>query len=404
MINQKKCTNLVLFLIVLLTILECNSLYVYLVGARYITSAACLLLMIALIYFRKFTLNRNELLIVYLYIVAVTLLIIFGHFKTIVFVISVILPVLCFYILLKQINDYKKVLEYFANIMFLIAVIALFFYFAGTVFHIISPSGYISSRKIGWGGEHGVNYRSYYNLYFEGTLVTFFCYSGYRNTAIFVEGPMYSFLLSIAFYYEIILRTDGARKKYIIVFVISILTVFSTMGYLALILIVGVFIITKNNKKWNKLLFLLFAIAAVIIVGQIIADKFMNGVSSTSIRRDDILTCLKAFRSSPFVGVGYNLTYKLDQFRQVYRANAGLSTGLGGLFAYGGVLLGVWYVVPVVRGLFIVIKNRRFVPQFGFIILWTFLLAQTVVQFTIVNDLLLTICWFLIMHNNKIGN
>lgn len=40
MINQKKCTNLVLFLIVLLTILECNSLYVYLVGARYITSAA----------------------------------------------------------------------------------------------------------------------------------------------------------------------------------------------------------------------------------------------------------------------------------------------------------------------------------------------------------------------------
>lgn len=174
MINQKKCTNLVLFLIVLLTILECNSLYVYLVGARYITSAACLLLMIALIYFRKFTLNRNELLIVYLYIVAVTLLIIFGHFKTIVFVISVILPVLCFYILLKQINDYKKVLEYFANIMFLIAVIALFFYFAGTVFHIISPSGYISSRQIGWGGEHGVNYRSYYNLYFEGTLVTFF--------------------------------------------------------------------------------------------------------------------------------------------------------------------------------------------------------------------------------------
>ena len=215
---------------------------------------------------------------------------------------------------------------------------------------------------------------------------------------------MYSFLLSIAFYYEIILRTDGARKKYIIVFVISILTVFSTMGYLALILIVGVFIITKNNKKWNKLLFLLFAIVAVIIAGQIIADKFMNGVSSTSIRRDDILTCLKAFCSSPFVGVGYNLTYKLDQFRQVYRANAGLSTGLGGLFAYGGVLLGVWYVVPVVRGLFIVIKNRRFVPQFGFIILWTFLLSQTVVQFTIVNDLLLTICWFLIMHNNKIGN
>ena len=51
-----------------------------------------------------------------------------------------------------------------------------------------------------------------YNLYFEGTLVTFFCYSGYRNTAIFVEGPMYSFLLSIAFYYEIILRIQDALK------------------------------------------------------------------------------------------------------------------------------------------------------------------------------------------------
>ena len=120
-------------------------------------------------------------------------------------------------------------------------------------------------------------------------------YSGVRNTALFVEGPMLTFVGCLALYYELFLRVKGIRKIVAASIIISIASSLSTTGLLliAVMMYLRFYERIKNNKFLK--FFCLPAIIAVLVYfgAYVIQDKFVSNVYSASVRTDDILASLK---------------------------------------------------------------------------------------------------------------
>ena len=123
----------------------------------------------------------------------------------------------------------------------------------GSILKIIQPTGFYPYTEIEWGRN---DYFDYYHVYCEGQTVYALGYSGIRNIALFVEGPMLTYTLSFALYYELFFREQGARKLYLIVMVATIITSFSTTGLLIVIalLYLRFYRVLKNNKFFKYLL------------------------------------------------------------------------------------------------------------------------------------------------------
>ena len=403
-INIKK---IYCFLIAAMTLVECNTLYSFLIGNKYITVATAAILVVSSIYAKK--LKKNDGAIVLLFLSASAILLVSyaaGDYKPEVFAVSVMIPIVCYFILFQDKRRIEYVLNDITELMIIISAISLFFFIFGTLLNIVHPNEYFPSSRIGWGGEvGGVNYRGYYRLYFQGTLVNFFRYSGFRNTAVFVEGPMFVYPLSIAIYNEWNLRAGGPRKKALAIMIAAMLTSFTTTGYLALLLIFVFNLFTRGkSKKFLEHSHIVVGVIAVGILGfNIVSDKYVSGTISVNKRIDDISSCFKAFIAHPLIGIGYNNIRGLDPFRSVLRVNAGLSTGLGALFAFGGIFLGVWYIIPPIWGIRKCAMDKNFLKYYGLIILSTFLLTFTVIQFSMMNAMLTSIGWAMCLskHNKR---
>lgn len=202
------------YIFVIFLILTCNSVYSVLTGKdlyfKEIMLAITVIYTIIHIYSKEFEKKKTgksvALIIIYISYIAIYIILTktVGEF---IYLYVLLLPLL--YFIYSTTNHLmKSTLEKFSNIVFLLAVISLIFYFLGTITNIIKPTGNV---EISWGGIKNIN--SYFGMHFNIQKQDIFGLDIYRNTGIFTEAPMYSLVLSISLCIELFFKEKISKKE-----------------------------------------------------------------------------------------------------------------------------------------------------------------------------------------------
>lgn len=264
-----------------------------------------------------------------------------------------IAPIILFYFLpMNNLKNKVRLMRYFVFWTVLITLVSLFFFILGTNLNLISPTG---TFRYDWGNI--LNAQSYYNLYFGGVQ---YADGGilkgglYRNTAIFVEGPMYAAVLDLALFFLYILKNDFKFfKTAFSILMIGIITSNSTTAIIiGIILTFFMFRDTSFAKKLKNIIILPIMIIIVFLLIEIISTKAgsFSSTSSFGIRYDDYIAGFQAWIRSPILGWGYNNLSVINSFRE-NAANAGFSNSIFAILNSGGLLFGSLYLFPIFHAL-----------------------------------------------------
>lgn len=211
-----------------------------------------------------------------------------------------------------------------------------------------------------FGAFIGVSEDGYYYMVFRVFRI-YRNYSGsmYRNASIFWEPGAYQMFCNLAI--AMILRRNRFSvskdlKKiewiYLAVFLICIITTFSTTGYLIACLMVG---ITSARYLKNTPRITMLVIGIPIIVGfgyliyrmalsEVIMGKFSGkNTASFAIRNNDIKASIKMIISSPFLGYGFGTRGMWEQLRAAGRTTYTNSSGFLMAMSTFGIPFGVLY-------------------------------------------------------------
>ncbi|CAJ1226839.1 hypothetical protein LZY01_13210 [Levilactobacillus zymae] len=278
-----------------------------------------------------------------------------------------------------------RLLVVFRNIVLCLAVLSLFFWLLSI---LGVPTN--SESTIAWGTEHSIP--GYFHIHFiaQGS-VNFLGIDTIRNTGIFVEAPMYSYILSLAFLINLFVSKSG-YNWITLTLGIALLTTTSTTGVIIAFLAVAYyeFVVVDRESAVLKVLIFLVGISALIFsVIRILSDKIdPNWNSSSSIRFNDIVAGFLAWKDHPWMGNGLGNYTTIIQYMDSRRliGLTGYSSGAMEVLAYGGVLGLMFYVIPTVLSL---VYSKR--------ILGLSLISFVLFVFTIVDGTyiyLLLLCYF----------
>ena len=263
-----------------------------------------------------------------------------------------------------KIELFRKVV----NVMVVISCISLFFWIFGSTFKMITPTGVALFE---WGTVNEVS--SYFNIYFETQYVDWLGIDFFwRNTSIFVEGPMMSLTLIIAitliYYFDDIWHI-ATWKKFILAF--AIITSFSVTGYF----ILWGFVVLKlyRSKKFRAIMIVMLIPLSLYAI-QVMMDM-KQSTGSYSLREDDYYVGFITWLQNPIFGWGFN-NWEALQANMKGRANDGFSNSIFSVLTQGGILMGLMYFIPILIG--ITSKEfKRFVVCIVYAILFISIIFQT---------------------------
>lgn len=275
-----------------------------------------------------------------------------------------------------------------SNFVCFLAIISLIIYIIGPILNIVHPN---SSVLINWGTERYVD--SYYNFLYVTQDFTLNGVKLVRNTGIFTEAPMYSFILSIALSTKLFL--EKGKKIYIIMLTATILTTLSTTG---IVFMCGMFLfkyIMNNQKKGYKKLIKIVSFPLILAITLSISVFFINdkiessknSMGSYSIRLDDFRVGIELWDKSKIIGLGYeNYDIAKKYVNPMRGTDIGGSSGIMHIIAQGGVILLLINIVPYILIFIICIRDKRISKNYGFIcVMMIGLLLVTAVQYTYIS-------------------
>lgn len=154
----------------------------------------------------------------------------------------------------------------------------------------------------------------YINLFFYIHFVDMF-----RNTGIFREPGVYIIYLNIAVFIELFFKKTPNRK-YLVVFIIAILTTLSTAGFIILGLIGLIYTLkNKSAKTISQVVFVFILVVSFIIYNFELFETTLlkfetkdSGFSGALARTSSFWIPFNIFVDSPFLGVG------LSKFTDLY--------------------------------------------------------------------------------------
>lgn len=289
----------------------------------------------------------------------------------------------------------------YTDLMLVIALISLIIWFFGQVIEVFKPTGYIDTTW-SYAGK-AISVRSFYGIQFwPQTLSEFAGFSGVfpRNSAFFSEAPMAAFQFALAFMIEIFLR-EKKKIGRISVFILAIVSTFSTMAYLiAIFTLTEIYILGKTKLQ-------LIAVVKIILVPLVLIVAFYFGYSmlmekmvnrSGIIRMDDFIVGFYAWKDAPIFGHGYENNNILRQYMQSWRnVNLGFSNSVTQILAHGGIYLFFPYGLAFFVGLKKAIKSKN--PfQISFAILFILAFSLNLLSYQYIVVLI-----FLFLSNNRIN-
>ncbi len=252
-----------------------------------------------------------------------------------------------------------------SDIVTVLTAISLFCFLFGTIFHILPGE---STASYSWGGTVRTCH-TYYHLFYEAQKINFMGHTFVRNCSIFPEAPGFAIFLVIATASEVLLR-QHPRIWRCALYVLATVTTFSAK---AVVLVAAVFamryiLMPSRSEFWRKVKRLLVPVA-LLGVGAVAAVMLWDKMQTVSgfMRIDDVVACIKTWRTSPIFGTGYwNDESVIPFFSYADRYNNGLSMGMAVVLAQGGLYLLCMYLIPLVnailraRGIY-----RRMLAGFG---------------------------------------
>lgn len=251
-----------------------------------------------------------------------------------------------------------------------------------TICWLLSIIGIInetSFMNVDWFGR----YSSYYNIYFSSPYqcIDWLQTSVRRNVGIFTEGPMFMFALIISLLFSDILRDYYNIKFWKVTgIILALLSIASITGYIALLFIIGIKLISYFKNIKIQILFGVICFI-FILIGIFILLFLKQNTASYIARFDDYIAGIKCWLNSPLYGNGYENIELIKTFMSDNRSwNQGFSNSIFSILSYGGVLFAIPYLVPVFRGMYYGFKKLDYIIfQLSFIFT---LLYFTVISYT----------------------
>lgn len=392
------------YLLILILIFECNSIYSQLYGYHYIIRGCMivvsLVLLSILILDKNFAKTNkiskyNLLFIIYLFLVSMLLLLNSSGFSsTIIIVLDFVLfmPLCLYYLSILEKNEIISLCKKYINIVFIISFISLFFYLLGPVLKIIKPLNVI---KVVWGRPYTLM-DNYYYLFFDSNQFIFWLTNSPipRNMGMFGEAPMYAFIILLALIFNNLIFYKQTKIKLYKIFVL-ILTMFSTISVTGICLMF--FILFYNFIIWFKdasikikkvilLLSLIIFIASLPLGINILSKKFDS--SSANHRNMDLINGFNVFLEEPILGKGIN---HVRDFENNPEKGYGYSNIIIPILTDGGLILSIIYLMPIFIFVFYISKNIKYV---FLILVYVGILFTTAVQYRI-----LLLFFILILYN-----
>ncbi len=242
-------------------------------------------------------------------------------------------------------NKKFSLLQKLDRIICLIAIVSLFFWVFGSILGIVHPTGTVITD---WTGMEGVkrSVKTYYNLYFEPHSYSIFGVKIVKNSGIFTEGPMASFVFVTALLYELYLA-ENKNIKTIALLCVAIVSTISTTGYLITIIAFMIsYLQTKRRGVFQTIKILILPIMLIvgIVAFSSVLETKLSSVSG-SIRMDDFSAGFKAWMDSPLWGNGIGNSNSFQQYMSSFRSfNLGFSNSLMNILAFGGIMLFLPYL------------------------------------------------------------
>lgn len=391
------------YVIALAIILDCNSVWNNLIETRtWFQFAVMVMLLVGVMGFLFFSrcTPRNTFGVSFLIILYYLLFVVLNGNSIIQTVLNIMLSCVLIgvYNMAKNQNgNVADLLVCFKNIMLLIAVISLIFWFAGSVFEIVQPTG---TSLTNWtGNTNQTVMKSYFGVYYSYQRISFFNKLNIvRNIAIFNEAPMSSLCFSLGLMVEL-LCCEKWKKRNCVVFVVAILSTFSTTGYI-IATVVCVYKYIKSNSQYSVIRLIKgLCVPVMICVVLIIANSLIQEKLSTfsgMARTDDFVSGFRAWLLHPLFGDGIGSMRAMSLVRPSWRKEAeGFNSGLIQVLVQGGAYLAFPYFFVQLKSLREGFKLRNY-DKVMFALLFCFIFCITVIAF---NYLTLMVLWFMALDS-----
>lgn len=317
--------------------------------------------------------------------------------KSVVIRLGLLVILLFLYIYFEN-SFIPKILIAYKNILLLVGSISLFFWLFGSILGMLHSNIYINSN---WGAVNGVTrlVPSYNNIYFETQRISAPLLGDiYRNSSIFSEGPMASLNFTLGLLIELIERKN---KLSITVFILCVISTFSTTGYIVLLILLFMkFINTSKITTYTKLMLIVpTTILVAFLILFFINQKFINNSESASVRLNDFYLGFTTWLQHPIFGNGINNIGALTENMESWRlSNSGFSNSIMEVLAEGGIYVFSIYIYSFINAIKYA-KAKRSVDLFCFIVGVIFLFVSTSFPFQYI--LITILIWFSMLDSKR---
>lgn len=397
---MKSAYNLFEYLLALVIILNCRSMWLHITSTRdWFGKLLFYLLIVAVlgcIFFkRKIKVINIKKSIIYVsatlaYSLVFAVLSGYNTSSFIKLVFSVCILLVYFFLCVENGQIAGLFIKY-KNLIVTIAIVSLFFWFFGSFLGLIKPTGTVYYNWLST--EIDTAAPSYFGVYFHTQSATLLdVFRSVRNTAIFTEAPMASLHFCVAFLIETLLNKNGRVWK-CVVLLIAILSTLSTTGYvLAIFALTTIFLLSKPKLKllyYIKVIMIPVGVVASLLIAYTLLASRLGTIGSGSIRMDDFRAGFEAWRRNFLFGAGYNNNDYIIFFMSNWRSyNTGFSNSIMQILAQGGIYMGIIYLFGFLRGVISNVKKKHI--RFSIFALFIFyLFVVTVITYNYLTIVLL---------------
>ncbi len=378
---------LVEFILVLVVVLDCNSVYRHWMGwkgdpktyALWIANISAWLLVI--LYLIK---DRSNIQCLkdykYVFLISFVFVFEFNALNALKKVASGYLGYFFFfmnamvilYLIHRKCQDSFRLLFLMEYLVLFIAVASVILWFGSSVLELWGRN---EDVRVWWGGKYFD--ANYLNLcirrwVFDGDLK--------KNLGIFVEPPMYGLFLGFGLYTELFLK-KRANPGIVGIFGLALFSCKATLAImLSLLALFLVVVELIKDKKYSKII--IPATIALTIVGVLILffHKMKTGWGSFATHIDDFIAALKCWTHYPILGCGYDCEVPIQEFMSDFRKdNLGLSNSAAVVLAEGGIILYIYYFLPFLFMMLAFFKKNRKLAYWavGMFLFWVVVIFHT---------------------------
>jgi len=244
---------------------------------------------------------------------------------------------------------YNKFAKIYVNAFSIFCLINLFIYFDQILlFKLIKPiPGMLSTF------DKNVLYENYIFFAKQKLSLTYENYNPdlstwIRNPGIFGEGGLYQYFLNIALIINIFINKKSIFSYANILFIVSIITTFSTIGYIIMIFTLTFLVFNRQNQMSRFIKLLIFSpVIVLLIFSSTVTSKFdykSTSFWSTQRRILDTVIDSNIIIDNPFMGIGPGNLSEWKKYSKKYYGGSSSSNGLTNYLAKVG-LLGFFFTL-----------------------------------------------------------